>query len=572
MAANDLIKGEVDYDTWIDRSYYQAAVEALAEPEHQLTTGWPPRAARVHGRRGSEPSAGLEGLFALKAASARPEPDDRTPPRRTARGPSRSLVAAVFFIQLLDGTIIATSLPQMAADLRHRRRRARRRLHRLPADHGGLHPARRLARRPLRRRARSSSPPSSPSPPPRSLCGLVDHAPRLRRRPRAAGRGRRADGAGRPQPRSAEHARSPASCRRSPPSPGRRSPRRSSARSSAAGSPRTSAGSGTSTSTCRSASPPPSSSSPSSRASRDPSRGRFDWPGFLLVSGAWSSPSPGLEAFVGQRIPPPAPGCSSRHRVSAGSPSATCAARREPLFDLDVLAVPILRPRHPRPPAPSAASRSTPRPSCCRSSSRSASASRAVETGSLVLVYFLGNLAMKSVTTPVMRRFGFRAGPDRQRAPPRRHDRRLRRHPGRPGAPAAPRAPLRRRCDALDAVHRAQHPRLRRHRRRRSAAPPRPSRACSSRSAMVLGVALAVAAVRLAQLLNGGGGDPVVADFRRRLRGDGADRRRERRSASSASIPRPATRSPDAAARSPEGRHELGSTSALGAARAPRLC
>jgi sulfonate transport system substrate-binding protein len=32
MAANDLIKGEVDYDTWIDRSYYQVAVEALAEP------------------------------------------------------------------------------------------------------------------------------------------------------------------------------------------------------------------------------------------------------------------------------------------------------------------------------------------------------------------------------------------------------------------------------------------------------------------------------------------------------------------------------------------------------------
>lgn len=33
----------------------------------------------------------------------------------------------------------------------------------------------------------------------------------------------------------------------------------------------------------------------------------------------------------------------------------------------------------------------------------------AVETGSLVLVYFLGNLLMKSVTTPALRRFGFRA-------------------------------------------------------------------------------------------------------------------------------------------------------------------
>ncbi|KPL54652.1 MFS transporter [Prosthecomicrobium hirschii] len=32
----------------------------------------------------------------------------------------------------------------------------------------------------------------------------------------------------------------------------------------------------------------------------------------------------------------------------------------------------------------------------------------AVETGILILVYFLGNLAMKSVTTPLLRRFGFR--------------------------------------------------------------------------------------------------------------------------------------------------------------------
>ena len=32
MAANDLIKGQVDYDTWIDRSYYQAAVDALGAP------------------------------------------------------------------------------------------------------------------------------------------------------------------------------------------------------------------------------------------------------------------------------------------------------------------------------------------------------------------------------------------------------------------------------------------------------------------------------------------------------------------------------------------------------------
>lgn len=32
MAANDLIKGKVDYDSWIDRSYYQAASAALAAP------------------------------------------------------------------------------------------------------------------------------------------------------------------------------------------------------------------------------------------------------------------------------------------------------------------------------------------------------------------------------------------------------------------------------------------------------------------------------------------------------------------------------------------------------------
>lgn len=33
----------------------------------------------------------------------------------------------------------------------------------------------------------------------------------------------------------------------------------------------------------------------------------------------------------------------------------------------------------------------------------------AVETGSLILVYFLGNLLMKSVTTPALRLFGFRS-------------------------------------------------------------------------------------------------------------------------------------------------------------------
>jgi sulfonate transport system substrate-binding protein len=30
MAANDLIKGEVDYDTWIDRSFYEAAAKEPA--------------------------------------------------------------------------------------------------------------------------------------------------------------------------------------------------------------------------------------------------------------------------------------------------------------------------------------------------------------------------------------------------------------------------------------------------------------------------------------------------------------------------------------------------------------
>lgn len=45
---------------------------------------------------------------------------------------------------------------------------------------------------------------------------------------------------------------------------------------------------------------------------------------------------------------------------------------------------------------------------CCRCSSRVGLGLDAVETGSLILVYFLGNLLMKSVTTPALRYLGFR--------------------------------------------------------------------------------------------------------------------------------------------------------------------
>ena len=136
----------------------------------------------------------------------------------------------------------------------------------------------------------------------------------------------------------------------------------------------------------------------------------------------------------------------------------------------------------------------------------------AVETGSLVLVYFLGNLAMKSVTTPIMRRFGFRT---------------VLLVNGlllacTIGAFAVIPADLARPAllvllFAAGAARSLQFTALNTltfadiDARHRSAATTLSS--MFQQAAMVLGVALAVAAVRLAQVLHGGEGE-AAADFR----------------------------------------------------------
>jgi MFS family permease len=133
---------------------------------------------------------------------------------------------------------------------------------------------------------------------------------------------------------------------------------------------------------------------------------RFDWPGFAAVSGAMVLVLAGFELFI-----------SRQAALGAGLVVAGAALGRfglghlrrtdAPLFDLAVLRV----------------------QSFAISTLTAGSLARiainatpfllplllqvgfglsAVATGSLVLVYFLGNLAMKTVTTPIMRRFGFR--------------------------------------------------------------------------------------------------------------------------------------------------------------------
>jgi MFS family permease len=89
---------------------------------------------------------------------------------------------------------------------------------------------------------------------------------------------------------------------------------------------------------------------------------------------------------------------------------------------------------------------------------------RPVDAGMLILAYFLGNLGMKTVTTPMLRRFGFRSvlvvnGRDRIAVD----------HGLRGGIAADPASPgggadVDRRAVAFDAVHRAQHAGLRRYR------------------------------------------------------------------------------------------------------------
>ena len=237
----------------------------------------------------------------------------------------------------------------------------------------------------------------------------------------------------------------------------------------------------------------------------------FDWLGFLLVSGAMVLVVAGLETFVAGHA---APGAGL---LATGLASGWLSVRhlrraRVPLVGLDVLAV--------RSFALATLAAGTfgriavnATPFLLPLLLQVGFGMSAVETGSLVLVYFLGNLAMKSVTTPLMRRFGFRRVLIVNGAL----------LAATIGAFAVipadlARAPLLALLFAAGAARSLQFTALNTLAfadigpAERSAATTLSS--MFQQAAMVLGVALAVAAVRFAQLMNGGGGDPVVADLR----------------------------------------------------------
>jgi EmrB/QacA subfamily drug resistance transporter len=137
-----------------------------------------------------------------------------------------------------------------------------------------------------------------------------------------------------------------------------------------------------------------------------PARRPFDWRGFLFVSGGMVLAIAGLQLFVDRR---PAVGAAL---FAAGILLGWLSVRHlrrhpAPLFDLGVLDV--------RSFALATLSAGTfgrvainATPFLLPLLLQVGYGLSPVETGSLVLVYFLGNLAMKPLTTPIMRRFGFR--------------------------------------------------------------------------------------------------------------------------------------------------------------------
>ena len=98
----------------------------------------------------------------------------------------------------------------------------------------------------------------------------------------------------------------------------------------------------------------------------------FDWLGFLLVSGAMVLVVAGLEAFVARHAAARRRAARRGRGAPAGCRSATCAGRGC-RSSASTCSPCVPSPSRPSPPAPSGASRSTPRPSCCRSCCRSAS-------------------------------------------------------------------------------------------------------------------------------------------------------------------------------------------------------
>ena len=114
------------------------------------------------------------------------------------------LVAGAFFMEILDGTVIAPAAPLIAADLGHPRRRRQRRDLGLPGHRRRADPDQRVGRRPVRRAAGLRHRDRAVHP---RLGGLrarpgPDDA---HRDPGAAGCRRRADGAGRAAGGAARH-------------------------------------------------------------------------------------------------------------------------------------------------------------------------------------------------------------------------------------------------------------------------------------------------------------------------------------------------------------------------------
>ena len=133
----------------------------------------------------------------------------------------------------------------------------------------------------------------------------------------------------------------------------------------------------------------------------------FDLAGFILTSGALALTLAGLEMFSAPGAGPAAAGF-----VALGVAVGVLALRHlgrhaEALVDLSVLKVPTFA-------LATLASGTAGRlainatPFLLPLLFQVGLGFDAVETGTLVLVYFLGNLLMKSVTTPLLRRFGFR--------------------------------------------------------------------------------------------------------------------------------------------------------------------
>ena len=142
------------------------------------------------------------------------------------------------------------------------------------------------------------------------------------------------------------------------------------------------------------------------RAAQHP--GRFDLPGFLLTGTALAGLIQGLsrlgEGHGGQTL--------TATLLAVGGAAAAAAvwhARRsaKPMLDLRAMAVPTFRVS-----VASAGMLSrlaiSASPFLLPLMFQTAFGMDTLQAGSMVLVYMLGNLAMKSVTTPILKRFGFR--------------------------------------------------------------------------------------------------------------------------------------------------------------------